>query len=303
MGLFQKLKTGLKKTSDSLSHEIRRILTLSPKLDQKGTDDLEAALLGADLGVAMTGQILSATKRAYERQGRDRVDVFAIAANEVESALSQKEFALHKQVDSLTIVSLIGVNGTGKTTTCAKLANRIKQNGLRPWMAACDTFRAAAMDQLKVWSDRLDIPLTSGNYGSDPAAVAHDAIGAALARDCDYLFIDTAGRLHTKHNLMKELEKLHRVVGKKLSKAPHESLLILDATTGMNALNQAREFNKVVPLTGLVITKLDGTSRGGMIVSIAKTLDIPVKFIGVGEGIEDLQPFRSREFAQALFSE
>lgn len=303
MGLFQKFKEGLKKTHNTLSSEIKRIVTLSPKLTKEGTQDLEAALLGADLGLPMTQQILAVTKKAYETQGRDKVDVFAIAANEVESALSQTEAPLVKQADALTVVSLVGVNGTGKTTTCAKLANHLKQSGSQPWMAACDTFRAAAIDQLKLWSERLDIPVTAGNYGIDPASVAHDAVTAATAKGCDYLLIDTAGRLHTKHNLMKELEKLHRVVGKKLSDAPHEVLLVLDATTGMNALTQAREFNKAVPLTGLVITKLDGTSRGGMIVSIQQELKIPVKFVGVGEQPDDLQPFHAKEFAEALFAE
>ena len=303
MGLFQKLKDGLKKTQSTLAHEIKRIVTLSPKLTKEGTDDLEAALLGADLGLTMTQRILGVTKKAYETQGRDRVDVFGIAAREVESALSEHNTDLHKEAEGITVISLVGVNGTGKTTTCAKLANQLKQNGSKPWMAACDTFRAAAIDQLKLWSERLDIPVTAGAYGSDPASVAHDAVTAATAKGCDYLLIDTAGRLHTKHNLMKELEKLHRVVGKKLSNAPHEVLLVLDATTGMNALTQAREFNKAVPLTGLVITKLDGTSRGGMIVSIQQELKIPVKYVGVGEQADDLQPFRAKEFAEALFSE
>ncbi len=303
MGLFQKLKDGLKKTQSTLAHEIKRIVTLSPKLTKEGTDDLEAALLGADLGLTMTQRILGVTKKAYETQGRDRVDVFGIAAREVESALSEHNTDLHKEAEGITVISLVGVNGTGKTTTCAKLANQLKQDGSKPWMAACDTFRAAAIDQLKLWSERLDIPVTAGAYGSDPASVAHDAVTAATAKGCDYLLIDTAGRLHTKHNLMKELEKLHRVVGKKLSNAPHEVLLVLDATTGMNALTQAREFNKAVPLTGLVITKLDGTSRGGMIVSIQQELKIPVKYVGVGEQADDLQPFRAKEFAEALFSE
>lgn len=303
MGLFQKLKDGLQKTQKTLVHEIRRIVTLSPKLDRESTEDLEAALLGADLGVAMTQRILGATKKAYETKGREEVDVFAIATQEVENALGEKETPLKKQENGITVVSLVGVNGTGKTTTCAKLANQLKISGGRPWMAACDTFRAAAIDQLKLWSERLDIPLTAGAYGSDPASVAHDAVTAATAKECDYLLIDTAGRLHTKHNLMKELEKLHRVVGKKLEGAPHEVLLVLDATTGMNALNQAREFNKSVPLTGLVITKLDGTSRGGMIVSIQQELDIPVKYVGVGEQADDLQPFKAKEFAEALFAE
>ncbi|MDC0268044.1 signal recognition particle-docking protein FtsY, partial [bacterium] len=166
---------------------------------------------------------------------------------------------------------------------------------------ACDTFRAAAIDQLKIWSDRLEVPLTSGSYGADPAAVAHDAVASALAKNMDYLFIDTAGRLHTKHNLMQELEKVHRVMGKKLEGAPHETLLVLDATTGMNALNQAREFNKSVPLSGLVITKLDGTSKAGMVVAIQNELQIPVKYIGIGEQADDLQPFDAQEFSHALF--
>ena len=303
MGLFQKLKEGLRKTHQTLSHEIKRIVSLSPKLTEEGSDDLEAALLGADLGLPMTQRIMAATKTAFETQGREAVDVFGIAAREVEAALSQTSTPLANVAEATTVVSLVGVNGTGKTTTCAKLAHQIKLKGGQPWMAACDTFRAAAIDQLKLWSERLQIPVTAGTYGADPASVAHDAVSAALAQGCDYLLIDTAGRLHTKHNLMKELEKLHRVVNKKLAGAPHEVLLVLDATTGMNALTQAREFNKAVPLTGLVITKLDGTSRGGMIVSIQQELGIPVKYVGVGEQADDLQPFEAKAFAEALFSE
>ena len=303
MGLFQKLKSGLQKTSSSLSSEIKRIVTLSPKLTSEGADDLEAALLGADLGLPMTRRIITATRKAYESQGLNKVDIFAIATQEVINALEHENPNLVRQDEGITVVSLVGVNGTGKTTTCAKLAKHLKDTGSRPWMAACDTFRAAAIDQLKLWSERLDIPLTAGAYGADPASVAHDAVTAAQARACDYLLIDTAGRLHTKHNLMKELEKLHRVVGKKLTDAPHEVLLVLDATTGMNALNQACEFNKAVNLTGLVITKLDGTSRGGMIVSIQEELGIPVKYVGVGEQADDLQPFQPKEFAEALFTE
>jgi fused signal recognition particle receptor len=170
-------------------------------------------------------------------------------------------------------------------------------------LAACDTFRAAAVEQLKLWGDRLGVPVIAGASGADPASVAHDAVAAALARGADYLFLDTAGRLHTKHNLMQELQKVHRVVAKQLPGAPHETLLVLDATTGMNALNQAREFHKAVPLTGLVITKLDGTSKGGMVVAIQKELGLPVKYIGLGEKPEDLQPFDPKQFAQALFEE
>ena len=178
------------------------------------------------------------------------------------SATNTTHLAKH---DGLTVVSLVGVNGAGKTTTAAKLAHRVKADGGKPMLAACDTFRAAAIEQLNLWGTRLDIPVVSSNYGADPASIAHDAANSALGNGNDYLFIDTAGRLHTKHNLMRELEKLHRVIGNKVNGAPHETLLVIDASTGMNALNQAREFNKSVPLTGLVITKLDGTSRGGMV--------------------------------------
>lgn len=303
MGLFQKFRDGLRKTQSALSQEIKRIATLSPKLTKEGAENLEAALLAADLGLPMSQRILAAAKKAYETQGRNGTNLCAIASQEVEAALGQKNVALHQQAEGLTVVSLVGVNGTGKTTTCAKLAHRLKENGGKPWIAACDTFRAAAIDQLKLWSRRLEIPITAGNYGSDPASVAHDAIAAAIAKHSDYLLLDTAGRLHTKHNLMKELEKLHRVAAKKLSGAPHEVLLVLDASTGRNALNQAREFNKITPLTGLVITKLDGTSRGGMLVSIQQELGVPVKFVGVGEQADDLQPFQAKEFAAALFAE
>jgi fused signal recognition particle receptor len=169
-------------------------------------------------------------------------------------------------------------------------------------LAACDTFRAAAIEQLKLWGQRLNVPVVAGSYGADPASVAHDAVTAALARRANYLFVDTAGRLHTKQNLMQELQKLHRVMGRQLAGAPHEVLLVLDGSTGMNALNQAREFNKTVPLTGLVITKLDGTSKGGAVLAIQKELQLPVKFVGLGEQPDDLQPFNAAEFAQAMFA-
>src|SRR6202042_3221387 len=211
--------------------------------------------------------------------------------------------ALKKNSGSPTVVSIVGVNGTGKTTTSAKIAHFIQSQNQTALLAACDTFRAAAIEQIKLWGTRLKVEVIAGAYGADAASVAHDAVTAAQARKADYLFIDTAGRLHTKHNLMQELQKLHRVIGKQLPGAPHEVLLVLDGSTGMNALNQAREFNKAVPLTGLVVTKLDGTSKGGMVVAIQKELGLPVKFIGLGEKADDLQPFEAKQFARALFEE
>jgi fused signal recognition particle receptor len=303
MGLFAKFKAGLQKTHGKLAHEIKRIVTRSPKLEAGTIEELEAALIAADLGMAVTSQILDAVKKGYETQGGTGLDVFAIACAEVEKSLASNKSELVTAPGGLTVVSIVGVNGTGKTTTSAKLANFVQSQQKTALLAACDTFRAAAIEQIKLWGERLKIEVVAGAYGADAASVAHDAITAARSRKADYLFIDTAGRLHTKHNLMQELQKLHRVIGKQLPGAPHEVLLVLDATTGMNALNQAREFNKAVPLSGLVVTKLDGTSKGGMVVAIQKELGLPIKFIGLGEQADDLQPFDAKQFAQALFEE
>jgi fused signal recognition particle receptor len=253
--------------------------------------------------MAMTAQITGAVKKAYETQGGGGLDYLAIARAEIEKSLGATQTELKKMPQGPTVVSIVGVNGTGKTTTSAKLAHYFQAQKKTVLLAACDTFRAAAIEQIKLWGTRLKVEVIAGSYGADPAAVAHDAVTAAQARQADYLFIDTAGRLHTKHNLMQELQKLHRVIGKQIAGAPHEVLLVLDATTGMNALTQAREFHKAVPLTGLIVTKLDGTSKGGMVVAIQKELGLPVKFIGLGEQPDDLQPFDPKQFAQALFEE
>ena len=303
MGLFAKFKAGLAKTHAKLTHEIKRIVTRSPKLTAESLEEIEQALIAADLGLAMTQQIVAAVKLAYESQGKAGLDYLAIARAEIEKSLSRNQADLLKAPSGPTVVSIVGVNGTGKTTTSAKLAYLIQSQHKTALLAACDTFRAAAIEQLKLWGTRLKVEVIAGAYGADAASVAHDAVTAAQARKADYLFIDTAGRLHTKHNLMQELHKLHRVIGKQLPGAPHEVLLVLDGSTGMNALNQAREFNKAVPLTGLIVTKLDGTSKGGMVVAIQKELGLPIKFIGLGEQPDDLQPFDARQFAQALFEE
>jgi fused signal recognition particle receptor len=303
MGLFAKFKAGLAKTQSKLVHEIKRIVTRSPKLTAESLEEIEHALIAADLGMAMTTQIVSAIKIAYESQGTAGLDYLAIARAEIEKSLSANNPKLKEIPGGTCVVSIVGVNGTGKTTTSAKLANYFQLQKKSVLLAACDTFRAAAIEQLKLWGTRLKVEVIAGSYGADAASVAHDAVTAAQARKADYLFIDTAGRLHTKHNLMQELQKLHRVIGKQLAGAPHEVLLVLDGSTGMNALNQAREFHKAVPLTGLIVTKLDGTSKGGMVVAIQKELGLPIKFIGLGEQPDDLQPFDAKQFAQALFEE
>jgi fused signal recognition particle receptor len=303
MGLFDKFRDGFKKTQDKLVHEIKRIVTFSPRLTEATLEELEEALIGADFGTEMTEQIVEAVRKEYETQGSGGLDVFGVARTELVKSLSSENSVLRQNPEGLTVVSVVGVNGTGKTTTCAKLAHYTALQGKKAMLGACDTFRAAAIEQLKLWGNRLNVPVIASAYGADAAAVAHDAVTAALARKAEYLFIDTAGRLHTKSNLMQELQKLHRVIGKQMPGAPHEVLLVLDATTGMNALNQAREFHKAVTLTGLVITKLDGTSKGGMVAAIGRDLDVPVKFVGLGEQADDLQPFDASSFAAALFPE
>lgn len=303
LSLFQKFKDGLSKTKEKLVHEIKRIVTLSPKLSGASLEEIEMALLGADLGAAVTDQICREARKAYETQGRAGLDFLEIARREVEKSLATAQAPLAKQPSGVTVVSMVGVNGSGKTTTSAKLASLVHSRGQSSVLAACDTFRAAAIEQLRLWGQRLNVPVIAGEYGADPASVAHDAVVAAQGRGADYLFVDTAGRLHTKHNLMQELVKVHRVMDKKLPGAPHETLLVLDGSTGMNAMNQAKEFNKAVKITGLVITKLDGTSKGGMVVAIHRELGLPIKFIGLGEKPEDLQPFDAKEFSAALFSE
>ena len=306
MGLFSKFFSGLQKTQSKLSGELKRIVSRSPKFTEDDAEELEAVLLASDMGCVVTEQIVDAVREQYQSSGGQAGDVLQVAQSVVETSFSSGDDKQNKRLakrDDLTVVSLVGVNGAGKTTTAAKLANRVKTEGANPMLAACDTFRAAAIEQLNLWGNRLDIPVVSSEYGADPASVAHDAVNSALSKGSDYLFIDTAGRLHTKHNLMRELEKLHRVISTKSEGAPHETLLVVDASIGSNALSQAREFNKSVPLTGLVITKLDGTSKGGMVVAIQNELDLPVKFIGLGEQADDLQPFSPTEYARALFFE
>ncbi len=301
MSLFSKFKEGLAKTSSKLTSEIKRIITRSPKMTTDVLEELEYALISSDLGMTMTQQIIDAVRESFESQGKDAVDVNTIAREQMLKSFRQKQYPLEKNPNGLTVVSVIGVNGSGKTTTCAKLAHRIQMEGGTAMLAACDTFRAAAIEQLTLWGNRLSTPVIAGEYGADPAAVAHDAVQSALSKSTDFLFIDTAGRLHTKKNLMQELQKIHRVIKKQIPEAPHEVLLVVDGSTGMNAMNQAVEFNKIAPITGLVVTKLDGTSKGGMLLAIHNELDIPVKFVGLGEKPDDLQPFHAEEFAMALF--
>jgi fused signal recognition particle receptor len=301
MNLFQKFRDGLHKTREKLATEIRHIVTRAPRLDAESLDELEATLISTDIGVDTAVKIVELTKEAAKQSGE--VDVFSIARGEIERELGVATPGLIKAEQTPTVVLLAGVNGTGKTTSAAKLAHLLKEQGNTVLLAACDTFRAAAIEQLKIWGQRVGCEVIAGQYGADSAAIAYDALEAAINRKMDYLIIDTAGRLHTKKNLMEEMKKMHRSLHKKVPTAPHEVLLVLDSTTGTNALNQAREFHHALGVTGLIVTKLDGTAKGGIVVAIARELKIPVKFIGLGEQVDDLQPFDPKEFAEALFAE
>lgn len=301
MNLLRKFRDGLRKTQEKLSSEIKRIVTRAPKLDAESLEELEAALIATDIGIDTAVKIVEQTKAAAKQSGQ--VDVFAIARAEIERELGVASRGLAKAPQPPTVILLAGVNGTGKTTSAAKLAHWLKEQGNAVLLAACDTFRAAAIEQLKIWGQRVGCEVIAGQYGADSAAIAYDALEAAINRRVDYLIIDTAGRLHTKKNLMEEMKKMHRSLRKKLPTAPHEVLLVLDSTTGTNALNQACEFHQALGVTGLIVTKLDGTAKGGIVVAIARELKIPVKFIGLGEQVDDLQPFDPTQFAEALFGE
>jgi fused signal recognition particle receptor len=298
MGLFQKFREGLRRTQEKLSSEIKRIVTRAPKLDAESLEELEAVLIATDIGIGTATKIVELTKEAARQSGE--VDVFAIARAEIQRELSIATPGLAKATQPPTVILLAGVNGTGKTTSTAKLAHWLKGQGNTVLLAACDTFRAAAIEQLKIWGQRVGCEVVAGQYGADSAAIAYDALQAAMNRNVDYLIIDTAGRLHTKKNLMEEMKKMHRSLQKKVPAAPHEVLLVLDSTTGSNAVNQAREFHQTLGVTGLIVTKLDGTAKGGIVVAIARELRIPVKFIGLGEQVDDLQPFDPKQFTEAM---
>lgn len=301
MGLLQRFRQGLRKTQEKLATEIKRIVARAPKLDAESLEELEATLIATDIGIDTAVKIVELTKETAKQS--DQVDVFAIARAEIERELGVTSPSLAKAPQPPTVILLAGINGTGKTTSTAKLAHLLKEQGNTVLLAACDTFRAAAIEQLKIWGQRVGCEVVAGQYGADSAAIAYDALEAAANRKVDYLIIDTAGRLHTKKNLMEEMKKMHRSLQKKVPTAPHEVLLVLDSTTGTNALNQAREFHQALGVTGLIVTKLDGTAKGGIVVAIARELKIPVKFIGLGEQVDDLQPFDPKQFAEALFAE
>lgn len=302
-GFFARLKDGLKKTRDSLVGTLETIFVGGPPLDEAALDELEEGLLAADLGPTATAAVMEAARTAFRRQGATSAqEMRALLTAQVAAQLSIPAPDRPHPVGPPHVTLFVGTNGSGKTTTIAKLGKRYRDAGETVLLAAGDTFRAAAIEQLQIWGGRIGADVVAHKQGADPAAVVFDACRAAAARGVGRLLIDTAGRLHTKSNLMEELKKIHRVIGREIPGAPHEAWLVLDATTGLNAISQAREFHQAVSLSGLVVTKLDGTAKGGAIVAIARSLSLPVRFVGVGEAAEDLQPFDPQEFAAALFS-
>ncbi|HCA71507.1 MAG TPA: signal recognition particle-docking protein FtsY [Ruminococcaceae bacterium] len=300
MGLFAKIKSGLKKTRQGMSNSVRRMLHSFTKIDEDLFEELEELLVMGDVGVSTSEHICDELRKKVKERGiKDPNAIFDLLRETVAEMLSGGE-ELHISTKP-SMILVIGVNGVGKTTTIGKLAALLKNQGKKVIMGAADTFRAAAIEQLQVWADRAGCDLIKQDFGSDPAAVVYDTISAAKARGDDVILCDTAGRLHTKKNLMEELAKINRVIDRELPEADKEVLLVLDATTGQNGINQAREFKNAAGITGIVLTKLDGTAKGGVVLSVRETLGIPVKFIGVGEQLDDLQPFDAEDFARALF--
>ncbi|CBL17424.1 signal recognition particle-docking protein FtsY [Ruminococcus champanellensis] len=300
MGLFSKIKEGLRKTKESMISGMQRVVNSFTKIDEDLFEQLEETMIMSDMGVETSVEICEKLRKRVKERGVTDPGKIMELIQEIISEMMGEDVALDLSTTP-SIILVIGVNGAGKTTTIGKLCHQYKQQGKKVLVAAADTFRAAAIDQLEVWTQRAGVDLVKHAEGSDPAAVVFDAVTAAKARKTDVLICDTAGRLHNKKNLMEELRKINRIISQQAEGCAVETLLVLDATTGQNAVNQARLFNEVADITGIVLTKLDGTAKGGIVISIKNELGIPVKLIGVGEQIDDLQPFDSRSFVTALF--
>jgi fused signal recognition particle receptor len=305
---FDKVKKGLSKTRDAMHDKIAAVVPIGGRVDDETLDEIEAILIQADIGLETSGEIIDELRRAVraERFNDGPEGVMRLLQERLAKEVALGEDGVLPMGSTPLpgvpfVVLVVGVNGAGKTTTVGKLAKQYADAGKTVLVAACDTFRAGAVAHLEVWAERAGVDIVRAQQGADPAAVAFDALAAAKHRGIDVLLVDTAGRLQNKVNLMEELKKIRRSLAKQDPQAPHETLLVLDATNGQNALSQAREFNQTTELTGLVLTKLDGTAKGGIVVALRKEMDLPVKLIGVGEGVDDLQPFDGESFARALF--
>ena len=304
---FSKLKEGLSKTRESIVGKVARLVTARSKIDEATLDQLEEILIGADVGFDTTAGIIDAIRqRVKDDRYADASELSTLLHDEI-----QKQFSVGTSESNPFqlpgtrpyVIMVVGINGVGKTTTIGKLANIYTKAGKSVVIGSADTFRAAANEQLEIWAKRAGASIIQQRHGSDPAAVAFDAVKSAIAQQADVVIIDTAGRLHTKVNLMEELKKIHRVIAKLNQAFPHEVLLVIDASTGQNGLQQAKEFSAASGVTGLVLTKLDGTAKGGIVLAISKSMNLPIKFIGVGEKIDDLQPFDKKDFVEALFEQ
>ena len=302
MGFFERLKDGLSKTRKNFTERIENLVGLSTEVDEDFLEELEMVLIAGDVGVKTTEKIMKAVREAAKkREIKSPEDVMPFLKAYVASLL-QDEKQRMRLSGSPSVILVVGVNGVGKTTTIGKLSNYYRLMGYKVMIAAGDTFRAAAAEQLKIWGERAEAEVISHAEGADPAAVVYDAVKAAIARKADILFIDTAGRLQNKSNLMKELDKIHRVIQREIPDAPHETLLVLDATTGQNAITQAKVFTETANVSGVVLTKLDGTAKGGVIIAIKEELGLSVKCTGIGESIMDFRPFEPDKFVDALFN-
>lgn len=302
MGFFERLKDGLQKTRKNFTERIEVLVGMSAEIDDDFLDELEMILLSADVGAKTTEKLIEAVRRAARKKEiKGTEDVVPFLKKYLTQMLTE-EGQRTRISGTPTVILVVGVNGVGKTTTIGKLANYFHLLNYKVMIAAADTFRAAASEQLEIWGKRAGCDVIKHAEGADPAAVVFDAMKAAIARKADILFIDTAGRLHNKANLMNELEKIHRVIKREIPEAPHETFLVLDATTGQNAITQAKVFTETANVTGVVLTKLDGTAKGGVVIAIREELGLPVKWIGVGEGIMDFRPFEPEKFVDALFN-
>ena len=302
MGLFSKIKAGLQKTRNTIAQNVNSIINSFTKIDEDFFEELEEILVMSDIGVATSTEICARMRAKIKETGETDPNNIKSAMKEIIADMLGEDEGL-KLDTKPSVILVIGVNGVGKTTSIGKIASQLKQSGRNVVLGAADTFRAAAIDQLGIWAQRAGVQMVRSVEGTDPASVVFDTIASAKAHNADVIICDTAGRLHNKKNLMDELAKINRVVKRELPDASVETLLVLDAATGQNAVNQAREFKNVTDITGIVLTKLDGTAKGGIIIPIRNELNIPVKFIGVGEGIDDLQPFNAHEFADGIFEE